>query len=77
MDAFVGRLPGKSTYFSLPFSSIIFTIIGNREVKAVNAALSYSVAVKELLPMLIFILLPVGFVWWVLADVVVFLEQEA
>jgi hypothetical protein len=62
LDAFAGRLRGKSTYFSLLFSSTIFTVNGSTALNAVAVALSYSVAVKVILPTIIFILVPIVFV---------------
>ena len=77
LDAFAGRLLDKSTYFSLPFSSIIFTVIGNRDLNALAVALSYSVAVNVLFPIFIFILLPDKFKLSLLANEAEFLEQGA
>jgi len=77
LDALVGRLLDKSTYFSLPLSSIIFTEMGNRDLNAVAVALSYNVAVNVLFPVLIFILLPVEFKLSLFANKGEFLEQVA
>src|SRR5688572_1949506 len=66
LDASAGRPRDRSKYFSLPFSSTIVTVIGRMDLNAVAVALSYSVAVKVLVPILIFILLPVGFASWLL-----------
>ena len=77
LDALVGRLLDKSTYFSLPLSSIIFTEMGNRDLNAVAVALSYNVAVNVLFPILIFILLPVEFKLSLFATEAEFLEQVA
>ena len=77
LDALVGRLLDKSTYFSLPLSSIIFTEMGNRDLNAVAVALSHNVAVNVLFPILIFILLPVEFKLSLFANEGEFLEQVA
>jgi hypothetical protein len=77
LDAFVGRLRDKSIYFSLPFNSTMFTVIGKRDLNAVADGLSYRVAVNVLLPTAIFILLPVGFVLLLLSVREVFLLQDA
>jgi hypothetical protein len=55
----------------------MFTVIGKRDLNAVTAALSYSVAVNVLFPILILILLPVGFVLLSLSTAEVLLLQEA
>jgi hypothetical protein len=55
----------------------MFTVIGKRDLNAVTVALSNSVAVNVLLPILSLILFPVGFVLLLLSDPEVLLLQEA
>jgi len=55
----------------------MFTVKSQERSERCHVALSYSVAVKVLFPIFIFILLPVEFVLLLLADVTVFLEQDA
>ena len=55
-DAPVGKWVYKLKCFSFPFNSVIFTVIGNRALKAVAVKLVKSVAVKVLAPILTFIL---------------------
>ena len=61
-DALAGKLRDKSTYFSFSFKSTMLTVIGNKDLNTVAVVLSCSVAVNVLIPILIFILPPVGFV---------------
>jgi ribulose 1,5-bisphosphate synthetase/thiazole synthase len=52
-EAFVGRLLRKLYNFSLPFNSLMFTVIGNRLLNSVTVELLRSVALKVLDPMII------------------------
>jgi hypothetical protein len=75
LDALAGILLLKSTYFSLPLSSIMVTVIGKRDLNAVTVALSYRLAVNVVFPILSFILMPAGFVLLVSACEVYLLQD--
>src|SRR5688572_20611059 len=64
LDAAVVRLRDSSAYFSLPFNSTIFTVMGKSDLNSVAVGLSYSVAVNVLSPILSLIVLPVDGILW-------------
>ena len=68
LDDFVGRFPESLAYFSLPFSSVISTVMGNMALNAAAVALSSSTAMKFFEPILTFICLLLSAVIGVCAD---------
>jgi len=54
LDALAGRLLGKSKYFSLPFNSLMLIVMGSLVLNASRVALLYNVAVKAVVPIVIF-----------------------
>jgi hypothetical protein len=77
LDALTGKLPVKSKYFSLPFSSFILMLIGNFALNAVTVALFCNVAVKTLGPIVIlsFIESALIILLKLLTDAILFLLQ--
>lgn len=49
--ALVGNVVSRYLYFSLPFNSVMFNVIGKRALKACAVALLASSAVKSVPPM--------------------------